>query len=85
MSSKDTTYRFKMEDYDMKELVDAAGWSGDVKNGELVQTPFKRKSATKSITTVSWEEIRNVVGAEWEEKVWDLAVSYGYDREIPHK
>jgi hypothetical protein len=75
-------YRMTMEDYDMDELVDTMGWRQYVQ-GELVVEEFKRKSATKVQEMVTWEEIRDVVGSEWEEKVWAVAQRYGYTREMP--
>lgn len=75
-------YRMTMEDYDMDELVDTMGWRQYVQ-GELVVEEFKRKSATKVQEMVTWEEIRDVVGSEWEEKVWVVAQRYGYTREMP--
>jgi hypothetical protein len=77
-----SNYRLMMEDYDIDELVDTLGWRKYVE-GDLIVEKFTRKSKTTVQEKVTWEEIRQVAGPEWEEKVWAAAQRYGYTRDVP--
>jgi hypothetical protein len=82
MVEEQSHYVMRMERYDLDEVVDTLGWRKHI-TGELVVEKFSRKSKSKVQEKVTWEEIREVAGEEWEEKVWEMARRYGYGREMP--
>ena len=73
-------FRMKMEDYDVNELSEAAGWNKWVARVEA--RPFTRKSATKKQMQLTWEKLRDV-DEELEARVWQIAQRYGYTRDVP--
>ena len=75
-------YRMMMENYDVDDLVNVAGWLRHVQ-GTLEVPPFTRKSKTVKQGTVTWDEIREVAGEEWERRVYEAGVRYGYGLEPP--